>query len=117
MRWPIELRRNKAVAGAMGNPDPMRTEVIADVFARKIPIAGTEKFTGAQRLAEADVAWEMWWEPAAALGFSTKDWIRDPESGEFFDVIEIQEVGYHEGMRVLSRRRAVAALAPPPVDP
>ena len=117
MRWPVELRRDTQVTGSMGNADPARFEVIADVFARKIPISGTEKFTGAQRLAEADVAWETWWEPGASLGLSVKDRVRDVESGEWFDIIEIQEIGYRDGMRILGRKRAVAADNPPAVAP
>lgn len=81
-------------------------DTLCEFWARSSPVRGDERFAAQQRLAEADVTFDAQFEPATSCGIKRTDRIEDAETGMVYDIVDVQEVGYHEGLKILGRLRA-----------
>lgn len=84
-------------------------EVVATVWARKMPAAGTETFTEEQRLGWSPVLWHIRY-LEDALDSPTVKW--DLMEGlRVYDIMSVRELGRREGWELTTRVRAEDQVA------
>ncbi len=81
-------------------------------WARRYHLDGTERFTSDQFIAREQVAYVVRWardladvNPKDRVVYPITD---SPTDAEIYDVISVEEIGYREGLRLITARRAEA---------
>lgn len=106
----IAIERNGTTLDIDGEPLETWTRIGKKRWARRYHLTGDERFASDQFIAREQVAYVVRW-AADLADVNPKDRIvypatDDPSDAEIYDVISVEEIGYREGLRLITARRA-----------
>lgn len=83
-------------------------------WARRAPVGGAERFISQQFIAREQVQWTVRWAadladlaPADRIIYPTTE---DPSDTEIYDILEVHEMGWREGLVIVTARRTEALV-------
>lgn len=108
-RWRVRLQRNDAGQDTLGQDKPANWVSYGPdpIWARRIDIAagrGSERFTGGELLAEAEVAWEIPYSAASAVA-TAQHQVLELDSNIGWEILHVVPIGYRKGLRLITKAR------------
>lgn len=117
----IDIERSTTALNAYGDPVKTWTKIAQRRSAGYRPLSGNERFTADQFIASQQVEFLVRYStllsqlnpldrviyPAQALGSP----VSVPDEYDIYDIMDVQEVGRREGLRILAARRSEIHVA------
>lgn len=106
----ISIERKTATRDTYGQPIEAWSRIGLTRWAARFPVSGTERFNSDQVIAREQDEFQVRW-TADLADVSSLDRIVypvtvSPTDDEIFDILAVHEIGWREGLRIITARRS-----------